>query len=365
LSATIAASGSDFSYVFAANTLTAVEKTLALKKKQTLPAVPGTSSPLFITLASNTWYGPVTDVTFTPVSVDTSTMVVIVKRGSNNTQLLTSHAPATGYDSSLLNVTANQLTKVVGSVATPLTFTSSTGAGSSTVQAHTETNTHTLSGETLASVLELRMRVAAGVKYTSKVGAGSTSPVSISVSVVLPLGPPTPYRVAGAPSVASSNSIYMVNNGNIEVPVSINANGLAVEGLSTVVAFISQNSNYSDSADPQSGDAPMVLAVFGPGSDRTYTVGSNASAISTTDNLAPGEVATTTSENLSDNIDDGAAPLPLTLALGTLAAGDATVLSFSATGFNPTAPIQIILIVTTRLGHRVLPPTTLNYQAPP
>jgi len=363
LSAGIVASGSDFSYVFAANTLTAaVEKTLALKKKQTLPVVPGTSSPLFITLASNTWYGPVTDVTFTPVSVDTTTMVVTVLRGSNDTQLLTSHAPATGYNSSLLNVTANQLTKVVGPVATPLTF--STGAGSSTVQAHTATNTHTLSGETLASLLELRMRVAAGVKYTSKVGAG-TSPVLylISVSVVLPLGPPTPYRLAGAPLVTSNNK-YTVINGKIEVPVSINANGLAVEGLSTVVAFISQNSNYSDSTDTLSGDGATVLAVFGPGSSRTYTVGSNASAISTTDNLAPGEVATTTSENLSDIIDDGATSSILTLALGTLAVGDATVLSFPATGFIPTAPIQIILIITTRLGHRVLG-ATLNYQAPP
>jgi hypothetical protein len=155
----------------------------------------------------------------------------------------------------------------------------------------------------------------------------------------------------------------MVNNGKIEVPVSINANGLAVEGLSTVVAFITQSSNYSDSADPQSGDAPTVLAVFGPGSNRNYTVGSNASAISTTDNLAPGEVATTTSENLSDVVDDAAAPFPLTLALGTLDAGDATVLSFSTAGFNPIQPIQIILIVTTRLGHRVLT-ANLTYQAP-
>ena len=166
----------------------------------------------------------------------------------------------------------------------------------------------------------------------------------------------------------------MVNNDKIEVPVSINANGLAVEGLSTVVAFITQSSNHTESTDTQSGDGPTVLAVFGPGSNRTYTVGSNASAISTTDNLAPGEVATTTSENLSGPIDGGDAdpvdggdatplPLTLTLALGTLAADDATVLSFPTTGFNAAQPIQIILIVTTRLGHRVLG-TTLNFQPP-
>jgi surface protein len=232
------------------------------------------------------------------------------------------------------------------------------------VQAHSVTNTHTLSGEseTLASLLDLRMRVAAGVLYSSKVGSDTTT-TSNSDSVVLPLGPSTPYRLAGAPSVTSSNSKYMVNNSKIEVPVSINANGLAVEGLSTVVAFITQSSNYIDSTDTQSGDGPTVLAVFGPGSNRTYTVGSNASAISTTDNLAPGEVATTTSENLSDAVDDAAAPFTLTLALGTLAADDATVFSFPTTGFNPIEPIQIILIVTTRLGHRVLG-TTLTYQPP-
>jgi hypothetical protein len=39
------------------------------------------------------------------------------------------------------------------------------------------------------------------------------------------------------------------------------------------------------------------------------------------------------------------------------------VLSFPTTGFNTTAPIAIILIVTTRLGHTLLS-TLLTYQAP-
>jgi hypothetical protein len=360
LSSGIVASGTSFSRVLAANTLTAnVSTTLALNKKQTLPQVAGTSSPLFITLAENTWYGPVTDVTFTPVSVDTSSMVVTVKRGSNATQLLTSHAPATGYDSPLLNVTANELTKVVGSVATPLVF--STGSGSSAVQAHSATNTYTLSDETLASLLELRMRVAAGVPYTSKVDTANTTS-SNSDSVVLPLGPSTPYRLAGAPSVTSSNNKYtVVNNDKIEVPVSINANGLAVEGLSTVVAFISQNSNHTDSTDAQGG-GQTVLAVWGPGPSRTYTVGSNAG--SNASDLAPGKVATTTSENLVDSIDEGATSITLALALGNLSDTDASVISFPTAGsgfrFITTAPIQIILIVTTRLGHRVLG-TVLTY----
>ena len=362
LSAGIVASGTSFSSVFAANTLTAaVAMTLNLKKQQTLPQVAGTSSPLFITLVSKTWYGPVTDVTFTPVSVNTSSMAVTVARGSNNTQLLTSHVAATVSNSSLLNVTANQLTKMVGSVATPLTFSSGTGS-STLVQAHSVTNTHTLSGETLADILDLKMQVKAGVKYTSKVGSGTVSAPLNSDSVVLPLGPLTPYRVAMAPSVTSGYSKYTVNGGRVEIAVSINSNGLAAEGLATVVAFISQESSLPVSGNPQAGVGGTALTVFGPGSTRSYTVGANASASSTTDNLAPGESVTTTPEDLKTSagaIESGS----FTLTLGSLTGTDASVLSFPTTGFNTTAPIAIILIVTTRLGHNLLS-TILTYQAP-
>ena len=355
LSATIAASGSDFSYVFAANTLTdAVALTLNLKKQETLPQVAGTSSPLFITLVSKTWYGPVTDVTFTPVSVNTSSMALTVLRNSNDSQLLISHAAATISNSSLLNVTANQLTKAVG--LNTITFSSGPGSTAS-VQVHSAVNIHTIPGDALASVLDLRMRVKAGVKYTSKVGSGTVSAQLNSDSVVLPLGPLTPYRVAGVPSV-TSNGKYTVNGGKINIAVSINANGLAVEGLATVVAFISQDSDYTNAEVQAAGVGGTALAVFGPGSTRSYT----PSASSTPGHLIPGDIVTTTPENLSDSIgaiESGS----FDLTLGTLGAGDASVFSFPTTGFNTTAPIQMILIVTTRLGHDIAT-TVLTYQAP-
>ena len=337
--------------------------TLNLKKQQTLPQVAGTSSPLFITLPAKTWFGPVTDVTFTPVSVNTSSMALTVLRNSNDSQLLISHAAAIVSNSSLLNVTANELTKVVGSVATPLTFSSGTGS-STLLQAPSATNIHTIPVDALASVLDLRMRVKAGVKYTSKVGSGDVSAQLNSDSVVLPLGPLTPYRVAGVPSVTSnSNSKYTVNGDKINIAVSINSNGLAAEGLATVVAFISQDSDYTNAEVQAAGVGGTALAVFGPGSTRSYAVGTNASASSTTDNLAPGETATTTPENLSHRI--GAIKLgSFELTLGTLGAGDVSKFSFPTSGFNTTAPIQMILIVTTRLGHDIAT-AVLNYQAPP
>ena len=161
--------------------------------------------------------------------------------------------------------------------------------------------------------------------------------------------------------MTSSNSKYTVNGGRVNIAVSINSNGLATEGLATVVAFISQDSNYTNSTEVQAGVGGTALAVFGPGSTRSYTVGSNASA-SSGDNLAPGETATTTPENLSDStgaIESGS----FALALGALGADDASVLSFPTTGFDATAPIAIILIVTTRIGHKLLT-THLTYQAP-
>ena len=229
-------------------------------------------------------------------------------------------------------------------------------------QAHSVTNTHTLSGETLADILDLKMQVKAGVKYTSKVGSGTVSAPLNSDSVVLPLGPLTPYRVAMAPSVTSGYSKYTVNGGRVEIAVSINSNGLAAEGLATVVAFISQDSDYTNAEVQAAGVGGTALAVFGPGSTRSYTVGANASASSTTDNLAPGESVTTTPEDLKTSagaIESGS----FTLTLGSLTGTDASVLSFPTTGFNTTAPIAIILIVTTRLGHNLLS-TILTYQAP-
>ena len=178
-----------------------------------------------------------------------------------------------------------------------------------------------------------------------------------SDSVVLPLGPLTPYRVAGVPSV-TSNGKYTVNGGKINIAVSINANGLAVEGLATVVAFISQDSDYTNAEVQAAGVGGTALAVFGPGSTRSYT----PSASSTPGHLIPGDIVTTTPENLSDSIgaiESGS----FDLTLGTLGAGDASVFSFPTTGFNTTAPIQMILIVTTRLGHDIAT-TVLTYQAP-
>ena len=350
----------NFSYVFLANTLNAATAvSLSLKRQQTLPQVAGTTSPLFITLNAKTWYGPVTNVSFIPVSIDTSSMALSVKRGSNNSQLLASHAETTISETSTLVVTAIELCKVVGLVSTALTFSSGTDS-TALLQKPVITNTYTLSGEALGGLLDLKMRVKAGVKYDYTVGSAAKI-VKDTSSATLPLGPSTQYRVAAVLTMTSTNK-YTVNDNRIGVSVSINANGLAPEGLATVVAFISQESNYTDANDAQAGVGGTALAVFGPGSTRTYTVGANANIFSTIDNLAPGEEATTTPVNLSASVNEIEVG-EYKLNVGNLRDTDVTVLSFPKAGFNTTQTIGVMLIVTNRLGHDILS-TVLTY-APP
>lgn len=347
LSVGIVASGSDFSYVFPADTLSVSSISLALKKQQTLPEVPATDN--YYGLAAKT-FSAVTDVTFTPVSVDTSSMTIDVKRGSNVTDLLTTHVAATVSDSSLLNLTASQLCKVAGSVVTPLKFDD--GAGSSDIMqlhvtADMPVNQYTLS-ETLGALLDLKMRLKAGVKYTTQVGSDSVSGQLDSDSVVLPLGPSTVYRVAGTPSVTINNKYTVVNN-EILLAFSVNSNGLAAEGLTAVTVILTQESNYTDSTDTQGGVGGTVLLSYSPASNtKSYAVGADASASTATDNLAAGEVRVESPQNLSDGvhaIESG----DFTLTLGDLTSSEST-LSCPAAGFDASKPISFVLIVTDRLG---------------
>lgn len=350
LSAGIVASGSDFSYVFAADTLSVVPISLALKKQQTLPEVAATDN--YYGLAAKTFSGPVTDVTFTPVSVDTSSMAVNVKRGSNVNDLFTTHVAATGSDSSLLNLTASQLCKVAGSVATPLTFVAGTGS-SDLMQLHVTgnmpVNQYTLS-ETLGALLNLKMRLEAGVKYTTQVGSDSVSGQLDSDSVVLPLGPLTVYRVAGTPSVTINNTYTVVDN-EILLAFSVNSNGLAAEGLAAVTAILTQESNYTDSTDLQGGVGGTVLLSYSPASNtKSYVVGDVADATNATDNLAAGEIRVESPQNLSDGVyalESGS----FTLTLGDLTSSDESKLSCPTTvGFDASRPISVIIIVIDRLG---------------
>jgi len=349
LSAGIVASGSDFSYVFAADTLSVSSISLALKKQQTLPEVPAVNN--YYGLAAKTFSGPVTNVTFTPVSVDTSSMAIDVKRGSNVIDLLTTHVAATVSDSSLLNLTASQLCKVAGSVATPLTFYDGIGS-TDLMQLHVTgnmpVNQYTLS-ETLGALLDLKMQLEAGVKYTTQVGSDSVVSELDSDSVVLPLGPSTVYRVAGTPSVTINNKYTVVNN-EILIAFSVNSNGLAAEGLAAVTAILTQESNYTDSTDPQAGVGGTVLLSYSPASNtKSYAVEADASASSSTDKLAAGEVRVESPQDLSDGvyaIESGY----FTLTLGDLTSSDVSTLSCPASGFDASKSISVVLIVTDRLG---------------
>ena len=218
-------------------------RTLKLKKK--------------VTLSSRNFYGPITIVTFTPVSVNTTTMVLSVKRGSDNTQLWCSHAQHTTSDETLLNVTATEL--VVGE--TPLVY-----LGAGLLQPPTVTNKYNLTGYALGTNLALRMRVKAGVAFSVKVGALAVQALISEATYLNLFAPVTHYIVAGPPKLTIAD-YYTVQNWKINIPFNMDANGLHNEGLSGVTAIITQDSDLTEPTDANSGKGGTVLVTFSPDSN--------------------------------------------------------------------------------------------------
>ncbi len=293
-------------------------------------------------------YGPITAVNFTAVSVDTSTMAVTVKRDTNATQLKASHAQAALSHPELTNVTIEQLCNGL----TPLSFSSGPGS-TADKQAGSVDNLYSFTASQLGWLQDLKMTLEAGVAYSVKVGSAATV-LQNSSSVRLDQGPYKALRVAGKPSVSSGSALYTVESNRISFQLSIDANGLMVEGMSSVTAIIVQNSDFTDASDPNAGNGATMIATFTPASSiKSYDVASAASAENATDNLAAGETRSVDPEDLSAGvhaIESGA----VTIAIGNLGSNDTSWLSLPADGFDATKNINLIVIVATQRGSSCL-----------
>ena len=291
-----------------------------------------------------TQYGPITTIEFTPVSVDTSTMAVAIKRNSNATQLLASHSDAALSHPVNTNITQKQL--CINTL--PISFSSGPGS-TATKQAGFVTNIYDLSSITLGSLLNVKMTVEAGVAYSAKVGSGNTVDLN-SISVRLDQGPTKQYRAAGKPSVTNRSVGYTVANNKITFQLAVNTNGLWEEGLSSLTAICVQNSDFTDASDLNAGNGATMIATFTPAASiKSYDVGSAASANDATDNLSAGETRTVNPEDLSDGvraIESG----EVTIQMGNLKASDTTWLSIPDNGFDTNKPINVVVIVADRLG---------------
>ena len=364
------ASGTSFSYEIPANSLTAgTETVLTIKKKVVLPSVIATSSyTLFSSyspfstefsylLPELILYGPTTTVRFTSGSVNTSAMVTSVLQGSDDDSLVTSFAAPTlsGNTNNQVNITEVVLGKVVSGSFSALTFVSdNVGTSTSTLQTATESNAYDISAETLSTLLDVRVQVEAGVDYTTQTGSNSAVSAE-SDPVTLPLGPSKSYRVAGSIAVLSNSSSYSVSGGEIIIPLTINANGMAPEGLSNAFAFISQASDYTDPSSD--GIGATVFCLWSVHSPRTYDVGTTAVSSNTSDSkLAAGETAIAVPMNLVDGV-NAIESGNYKLSLGNLTNTDSSSISFPSTGFNTNKVIEIMFVAQTRLGYAFVPIT--------
>ena len=167
--------------------------------------------------------------------------------------------------------------------------------------------------------------------------------------MVLPLGPSKSYRVAGSLIVSSNGSNYSVVAGEIIIPLTINANGMGPEGLSSAFALITQESDFTDPSSNGVGATVFCLwSVFSP---RTYNVGTVAVSTNTTDTkLAAGETATATPLDLADGV-NAIESGDYKLTLGNLTTSDQSTITFPSTGFNTSKPIGVAFVAQTRLGY--------------
>ena len=236
------------------------EHILVLKKQVTIAA------------ASKTWYGPTTTLTFNSVSVDTTTMALAFQRGSNNLQLLASHAPyvVNGLATNLI-VEAVELVDTTGTT-TALTQLNKGASQPANIQPPNVSNTYSLAPYSLGSDLKLKMAVKAGVKVGYVVGGNPSESESFSTYLSL-LAPSKHYIVANSPSVTVGTTYTVNNNGQIVLPFSMNANGMTEEGFSGVTGIIIQDSSLTDAADPNSGKGGTAIVSFGPSSNYPFYPG--------------------------------------------------------------------------------------------
>ena len=324
-----------------------------LKKKVTLPLI-----EYEFPIAAITCYGPTTSVTFTPMSISQASMIINVIRGSNATKLIASYAnysytPLLLF--AILNVNKVQLVNVVGSVATAIS--NSLPA----VQPPDTNNEYDISSFSKSTVLNLKMQIEAGIKYTNYIGTQSINSTTDSTVTFLTLPTQTRiYTVAGKSILSMVNPIYTVStNGSKVIEFSLNANGMKDQGVSSIIAIVAQEGDFTDANDPTSNGSEAVLS-FGPGNSTTrYTNGTPASSTTSTDFLAPNETQTVAPLDMPANlsmIETGS----YAIQLGTLDDSDASTLTLPSDAFNSNNNISIMMIANTPRGSSILSSTAGN-----
>jgi photosystem II stability/assembly factor-like uncharacterized protein len=352
VSNSIAANGATSKKYTFTSLVAGTDVSATLKKKVILPQISSAGQVMFtVALAEKVSFGPTTYITFTPISISQTTMLISVERGSNATKLIASYAnylygPLVLFD--VMNIVKVQLVNVIGSVATAVpTVLSSLQE----VQPSNTNNQYDISSFNKSTVLNLKMQVEAGIKYTNYIGTAGSNPTTNSTATYLTLSSQTKqYTVGGKPTISMADSYYEHNNdGTKSIKIKIDANGMQNQGISSIIIILAQDGDYTNADDETPSGSEAILA-FGPGgATSSYNNGANATTASSTDNLAANETQTVSPLDMPSSLTMIETD-SYTLQLGSLGANDASTLTLPADYFNSNNPMAILVIVNTARG---------------
>jgi hypothetical protein len=243
---------------------------------KTLPANTEYKMALLIKLAGNNgyvWHGTTQTITFTSVSVNESSRAVSVKRDSGINVLKASfgsHITDPVVASNLVNV-ERKIVDNVNSVSDPENSSLKVLENGTSDAVHADNVTHSYNimnaGYIRGNNLRLQVRSKVSVTYTLTTGAGAPAPqTSVPQYISLAATPKTRYTVAAAPLLTVDDS-YTVQNNQIIIPFKCDAMGLETQGLSSLTAILSQESDLTDAGDANAGQGAVALLSYGPHSN--------------------------------------------------------------------------------------------------
>jgi len=316
-----------------------------------------------LTAADNlVYYSKPIKIEFTVASVNVSALVSTVARGSNNSTLKVQRNDYVVSPSSGANVTEVKLidnptvATVVNTNPEAATVKVLTGTAAAVQPISPTVNEYNLvmDGYELGNVLKLQYRLNAGVSYNLYVNGIASSLATPSTPLFLTLQSPIlPYTVAGQASLQIGSTYSVMSSGTyagrIAISAPINANGLHAEGVQSVVFVLAQESNLTNPSLSENGVQHVITFESTSGLTKSYTVGLDASANLSTDNLGASEVHELSVTNLV-GFAEGAS-VTHTLVMGNLRSNDASTLYLGTNAvFNTNLPITVVAFVSTRLG---------------
>ena len=314
---------------------------------------------------ANVYYSKKVVVVFNSVSVVQSGMNVTVSRGSNDTNLnaqfaaYTTDPPAPAAPN--LNVT--EVKVVDNSISAVNTNPDDEGvkvltctSDSTSVQLAAIVNSYDLAEDEYeqADLMNLTVRMEAGVDYTLKYGDSSTSNEESTPLYLALNGPSKPYVVATKPSVEILNRYHVLSGpyaGQTALHMTCDLKGAKHEGAQSVTVIMAREGDYTD-ANNGSGSGAEIILTFESNNARlrSYTVGPNADVtLSSTDNLGANEVHTLNTDD-TEGFSESTSTGDFTLVMGTLDNSDESTLYMPIDCEFTTFPISIIVVVSTRLG---------------